>query len=386
MMSTLHNFNATAFTRSAKLWLGAVALTLSNSPTLAMQWQDWQVNGFASQAFLKSSGNNFFGDSLDGSWDFMEAGISAKWRANPRLIFSGQLFSRDAGSTDNGDVNLDYLFADYKIIDKVDSGLGVRLGRVKNRYGFYNDSRDVLFTRPSILMPQAIYFEGNGLRELFFSSDGFEFFGHWDSETSFTEFSISHGIDRDISDETLKNLIGPTASLYDDVQTERPIFSRLSHSFNGGNSRLALSSINSRYRIRDPGIDTSLDIEGYVLSGQQHYLNWSFTAEYSQLDVLIRTPLGSDDTLYNAFYLQTQYRFTPQLNISARYEQTDTDTADADPSDHYVLSLQWQPSQNWLVSADIYRMEGAFGIPVLDNPQGQEDQTELFALMLAWRF
>jgi hypothetical protein len=46
----------------------------------------------------------------------------------------------------------------------------MRVGRIKTAYGLYNTTRDVPFTRPSIVLPQSIYFERT--RNLTVSADG----------------------------------------------------------------------------------------------------------------------------------------------------------------------------------------------------------------------
>lgn len=63
---------------------------------------------------------------------------------------------------------------DYAPVETADRRLGVRVGRVRLRLGLYNDTRDVAFTRPSILLPQSIYFDRT--RELQISGDGILFY------------------------------------------------------------------------------------------------------------------------------------------------------------------------------------------------------------------
>ena len=75
------------------------------------------------------------------------------------LQFSVQGLSRTAGEGSPGNIRLDYGFIDYTFSNQENSQFGIRLGRMKNPLGFYNDTRDVPFTRPSILLPQSIYFD-----------------------------------------------------------------------------------------------------------------------------------------------------------------------------------------------------------------------------------
>ena len=201
MMSYLYR----KYCRHAVVCLAAL---VGSSLSCADANSDLQFHGFLSQGYLLSDGNNFYGNSLRGSTDYTEAGINSAWRASPTLNFSGQIISRDAGNTDNGDIKVDFLFADLKTFESDSSGLGFRLGRVRNAFGLYNDTRDVLFTRPTILMPQAVYFEGNGFRELFFASDGVQLYSYWDSDENSTNFSFTLGRDKSLSADILRNLFG----------------------------------------------------------------------------------------------------------------------------------------------------------------------------------
>ncbi len=364
----------------ALLSLPAHSEILSNS--------NWQIHGFASQAFLKSTGNNFYGDSKEGSTELMETGLNARWQFDSRLYVTGQFFSRDAGATDNGDVNVDFLFIDYKLIEKLDSGFGLRLGRIKNNYGLYNDTRDVVFSRPSILMPQAVYFEGNGLREVLFSSDGLELYSHWDDDRSHTGLTISLGNDKELSTETLRNLVGSSAYNYTQKELQHPVFARLIHSLNGGNTRFAFSSFHTSLTISDPTIEILPDTQGSVFSAQKHFQNWSFTGEYSIFNLRTTTSFtNTSEMRFNSYYVQPQYRVNNKLSLHTRYERSHSDeSSDDSAAEHYMVGLRWQPNNNWLVCADVYKINGTLGIPALDNPQGRQDDTKLFSVMLAWRF
>ena len=121
---------------------------------------DLQIHGFASQAYIYTSDNDVFGNSDDnGSFGFTEIGINALLRPLPRLQLSAQGLSRRAGQGTSATPRLDFAVADYRLFSQDTNQFGIRVGRLKNPFGFYNDTRDVPFTRPSILLPQSIYFD-----------------------------------------------------------------------------------------------------------------------------------------------------------------------------------------------------------------------------------
>jgi hypothetical protein len=86
----------------------------------------FQVHGFLSQGFVKTSANRWFGDSEAGSWDFREIGLNASYQPRPNLLFSAQLLSRTAGEMYDGGVGVDYALVDYAPIMTADMRIGLR--------------------------------------------------------------------------------------------------------------------------------------------------------------------------------------------------------------------------------------------------------------------
>lgn len=131
-----------------------------------------KINGFLSQGFLQSSGNNFLGDSKNGTFEFNEVGLTFNAEATPKLRLGVQLLSRDLGDVSNNEVRLDWASADYRASDL----LGIRIGKVKLPMGFYNQSRDSDFLRSMVFLPQSIYDETK--RELLVSYQGGGIYGN----------------------------------------------------------------------------------------------------------------------------------------------------------------------------------------------------------------
>ncbi|WP_269619812.1 hypothetical protein [Zhongshania sp. BJYM1] len=375
-----------------RLLFGLLALS-SASVSLGNTDDSVRVHGFLSQAYLLSDGNNFYGNSLRGSTEYTEAGVNASWRVTSTLNISGQLLSRDAGSTDNGDLKVDFLFADIKSLENEMSGLGFRLGRVRNAFGFYNDTRDVLFTRQTILMPQAVYFEGNGFRELLFASDGAQLYSYWDADENSTTFNFTLGRSKSLSAGILRNLFGPEASIIHKGELKNPVFAQLQHSRNGGDSKFGFSMFNIHLDLHPSFAnmaDVTLDTVGYVVSAQKNLPSWTFTTEYSFITTDFRTAQGSQNQELESAYLQAQYRLKPDITLTSRYEYivTDRDHRNETDSEHIVVGVRWAPKPNWILDVNAYGIRGVSGIPGVDNidnvPLSQ--RTEIFAVMLGYRF
>src|SRR5688500_7904756 len=165
---------------------------------------DYQVHGYAAQGFVLSRHNDVFGDSTDGSFDYYEAGINAAVQVRPYLSFAAQAAIRDAGISDDGSLRLDYAVADYRLVSEATTQAGLRAGKVKNALGFYNETRDVVFTRPSILLP-SIYSDNQNQRSLIFTAPGAQVYGGTFAGSHELSFSGTVNAERDVreSDERL---------------------------------------------------------------------------------------------------------------------------------------------------------------------------------------
>lgn len=124
-------------------------------PVAAFDLGQVKVNGFVSQGYINSEENNFLADSLGGTTEYNEFGLTISAHPIDKLRVGLQLLSRDLGPEGNNEIRLDWGFADYRFADF----FGVRLGKVKLPYGLYNEGRDSDFLRTTALLPQSIYDE-----------------------------------------------------------------------------------------------------------------------------------------------------------------------------------------------------------------------------------
>ncbi len=113
-----------------------------------------QVHGFASQGFAVSNDNNFLTmDTSNGSATMTDFGFNAATQLTPKLRVGAQVFGRNIGRLGNWYPEVDWAFADYRLVD----WLGFRGGKVKTTLGLYNDSQDMEFLHTWALMPQSVY-------------------------------------------------------------------------------------------------------------------------------------------------------------------------------------------------------------------------------------
>ncbi len=374
--------------------LGLCAAALIAPCANASNDQSIQLHGFASQAYLYSQGNNFFGDSSDsdGSFEYFEAAIGGQYRLNSWLSVSGQLFSRDAGATDNGSIRTDYLYADVRFVQNLNSAAGIRIGRVRNPYGFYNSTRDVLFTRPSILLPQS-YYEGFGIRELFFSSDGLQLYGYWDGDNHSTTFTSTYGRTDDISSSTFSTLFG-SSSFAGKAEHTKPAFAQLMSEINGGLWKVGVSMYDGSLNFSTPRFTAGLEANIVALSLQRNFQYISVTGEYSLLS--LRGAFASPfigvqrfSSKGESLYVQTDYRQNSQLTWFARVDNQLGDRTRPNATDSLAVTLggRWTPAKNWLLAAEVHGLRGTAAVPRADN-RGRiiDERSEVFVMMLGYKF
>ncbi len=130
-----------------------------------------QVGGFASQGYLKSSANDYLGDTHRGTFDFREYAVNASW-AHGHWRIGAQAFGQKLGDYGDDRITLDWATVDYQ----PKQWLGLRVGRVKLPRGLHNESLDVDAVRPFVLLPQSVY--DNRLRDFSAAFNGGMLYGN----------------------------------------------------------------------------------------------------------------------------------------------------------------------------------------------------------------
>ncbi|WP_286237454.1 hypothetical protein [Neptuniibacter halophilus] len=372
-------------------------------------WADEvEVNGFITQGYFYTSDNQFNGNSESGSFDFRELALNASWRISDELLLTGQVMSRRAGEVDDGDLAVDYAMLDYRFFEGQRSSLGIGVGRIKHPFGFYNKTRDVAFTRPSIVLPQSIYFDK--ARNLELSADGVRLYGQHLFDTGVLESELVVGWPkRDVNVEYAylgqdwPGRFEDSAGLVWNTQ-----LSSSDYAWIGG---LTLGRLNLEYDSPSPAPGApgsgDLDINLAVLSLQYNLEDWSFTGEYFRQDV-DWTGLGGVFALIGeneseSFYLQVEHRLSDQLSVFLRRDMLYLNRNDRDGKTasallgipahtqyafDWTLGVGWQPSRNWLFRAEWHRVEGSGWLASQENPDlsSLEEDWDMFTLQATYRF
>lgn len=389
--------------------LGAVQVGAS-SVAWGSPWDRVQVHGFAGQAAIHTTDNRWFGDSTELSLGLTEIGLNASARLSPKVLIAGQLLSRRAGDMYDGDLVLDYGLADVTLESSAERRLGLRVGRLKNPLGLYNETRDVPFTHPGIFLPQVVYFDR--VRHLVLSTDGAMFYG--EGYHDFGNLALTVGAGQSLIDENVEwaylngdfpgdmepdgnTLLG---SLWYTTPDER-----LKVGLSGAGLSLRFDPHEGPASILRSG---TTDLLYLIASAQYNTERWTLTAEYAREPLEWRGygPLLPDrDATGEGYYLQGTYRLRQDLELMLRYEEGYADTADRDGSGLeagtggllpanagfskiLTAGARWDIDRHWMVRAEYAYNDGTFILSGRENPNPADRSRYwgLFAMQLVFRF
>ncbi len=369
---------------------------------------DYQIHGYAAQGYVLSSDNNFFGESSDGSFDYYEAGINAVVQARPNLLFAAQAAVRDAGVSDDGTLRLDYALADYRFWSESTTQAGLRAGKVKNALGFYNETRDVVFTRPSILLP-AVYSDNQNQRSLIFTAPGAQIYGSTVVGEHELSFSGTVNAERDVRKSDERLLISLTVPF--DLRIGDSWNAQIMDSYHGGKWQFAYSHFSGQFRLKtaaEIGIAGKFDVDLDVFSARYNAEQFTVTAEYVLIGndnyvTLGGMPLLRTEVTADSGYVQAEYRFHQRWGAMARVDTFYRDRNDrsgrefaaANPgidrrsrvSHDFIIGINWRPDEHWGVWGEYHWINGTAALQRQENPLPVRKQRwSMLMLMAGYKF
>jgi hypothetical protein len=364
-----------------------------------------QVHGFLAQSLFHTSDNNLFGQSDDGvSLGITEIGLNASYRAHERLSLAIQGLYRRAGDIDRGSVRVDYGLADLTLWEHEAGRVGIRGGRTKIPFGLYNETRDVAFTHPTILLPQGIYFERS--RSLLTSADGGSFYIEHRTDYGDFNFKFNYASPLGNNKEIRSTLLGPAAQ--GEFSAQPAIATQLSYEINGGEYIFAISHMDlkldyhplpgeilqaGRSHIRPLMFSAQYNGEKFTLTGEYDY-RWNTSKGYGAIP--------DKNSVTESWYIEGSYRFLPKWQVTLRYDTIDADVdnrhgegLDRFGLPHHIafaqdwmFGLRWDINKSWMVRGEYHRVHGTMWLPQADNPDPLQtvQDWDLFGLQMSFRF
>ncbi len=389
-------------------WLALLVPLFVPAPCSAEIKDNIQIHGFLTQGFVYTTDNRFFGESDTGSFEFTEIGLNASARLMPNILLSAQLMVRNAGDMYDGTPALDFGLADWTIHSNENARAGLRLGRIKNVLGLYNETRDVASTRPSIFLPQSIYFDK--VRNLELSSDGALFYG--DLYRRFGTLSVQFGMGKTQVDTNVE-----IAYLWRDFAghlkaKDLTTMGRIQYESANSEWHFAFSAADSKMHFNaaptDPIGSGNVSFQLWVLSGQYQTEYWSVSAEYMQEPVKrdgFGPTLDNQDATADGWYLQATYELAPKWQLVARYQESYADRDDRDGRKAFIASggltpafnqytkdwmvgLRWDVTDNFMLRSEFQYNHGTFALSSRENPDAANlrKHWNMFSLLASYRF
>jgi hypothetical protein len=371
---------------------------------------EFQTHGYAAQGFVYSTDNNVFGESDSGSTDYYEAGVNASLQVNPNLLFAAQAAIRDAGISDDGTLRLDYGLADYRFLSGVKGNAGIRAGKVKNAIGFFNETRDVIFTRPSILLP-SVYNDNQNQRTLVFTTPGAQVYGSSIFGRHELSFIGTASADHDVRKSEERLLVTLSGSIPFDLHFKDSWNAQIMDSLDGGRWQFALSHFFGTFTLTTPaniGLGGEFDVSLEVLSVRYNAEKFTITSEYAvnpnrNLVTLNGVTLQRAHIVADGGYLQGEYRFNSRWGVMARYDTAFTDRRDrsgrefaaANPganrksrlSRDFSVGVNFRTTEHWGVWGEYHWIDGTRALQALENPASTRvDRWSMLMLMAGYKF
>ena len=387
---------------------GFVFLVLSGLTTLgqsAVLPEEIKLHGFLTQGLFHSSDNNFFGKSDDGiSPGLTEIGLNAAYQPFDRLRFSAQGLYRRAGDVDHGSVRLDYGLADLTLLNYESGKIGIRGGRIKIPFGLYNETRDVPFTHPTILLPQGIYFDRS--RSLLLSADGGSFYA--EQRTRYGDFAFKFNVGMPLGPHNeIQAIVLGTGDAKGNLEGKPAIATQLMYELDGGKYVFAVSYMDLELDYH-PAIGESLKastahIQPLLFSAQYNGEKFTLTGEYNyRWNTFGRFAPEGGKFITESWYVQGSYQVLPKLQATVRYDviYMDKDDKRGDGAallgyqrhtafgNDWMVGLRWDITTSWMLRADYHLIHGTASLSQADNPDRTvtRQDWDLYGLQLSFRF
>ena len=286
--------------------------------------QNVQVHGFIAQGLVDVNDSDFIDDDGSLSPKLTEAGLNAAYQISSNVRLTGQVVYLNGGNRYEEGLRLDYALVDWLLYGSSHWQANLYLGRFKNPHWLNSSSRDIPFARPSIILPQSVYFDG--FRDIAVGADGSAIkLSHSDDKYGNFDFNFSYGtspISDKQGDIILSTLAQGKVKQDSDLQFSlyyQPVFSP----WRFGASYLDSVFTYQTNEMSDRFFDGKFSFKFYTVNALYEGEKWEFSAEIYQENFHTKGfyhPLYNKSPVGQGAYTQSRYKVNHQLTLLARYE------------------------------------------------------------------
>jgi hypothetical protein len=378
----------------------AAALSL---PVVAAEQPEW--HGFIAQGLAQASDSNAINNSGKLSAALTEIGINSRWQLTEQIRVAGQVVYLNGGNRYPEGARLDYLFVDLSVIDTFDHQLNLYAGRYKNQHWLFSSTRDVPFTRPSIILPQSVYYDT--FRDIAVGSDGIAIKGFLQHSLGELEYNWSYGA-TSINAEQSQLLLSPEVGgkARQKYVHQASVFWQPA----GSQATYGISLLDSEFNYRpgaaEPFSYGEVQIQRAMLNWRYQLENWELAAELMQERLAIDgfyLPGFSQSQSGLGGYLLAKYRFNQGLSFISSVDYLTRDKDDKRGSQlevrgipaHFgyqqslMLGLSYDVAANWRLQAEHHWVDGTGRLSpslVPDLVVNQQRYWQVWALQLMYWF
>lgn len=366
----------------------------------------WQ--GFAAQGLIQAKHSNYVNTDGELSGRLTELGLNGRYSFAPDSHLAGQVVYLNGGNRYPEGARLDYLFWDWALYNGDNWQANLYLGRVKNQHWLYSSTRDVPFTRPAIILPQSVYFDG--FRDIAVGTDGIAWQARHASENGDLTANWSFGT-TPVSQQQSQSLLGYSITGSTSTDRDHKFSLYWQPSLSGFSYGMVLLDAAFRYSpgAAEPLTSGKFTVQRVMLNMRYQAENWEFASELQQERVktagffapqFVRQQLGQGG------YLLLQYHYSPSLRL---YSMLDYTVLDKDDRQGRLLQQQTAgtvPARfgyqhtlaagfsvdlhpQWRLQAEVHFNKGLARLtPVLqpDVINNDREYWQVFAAQLMYRF
>lgn len=372
--------------------------------------QNFQFHGFAAQGLIDVDGSDFVNNDGSLSPRLTELGINGSYQLSSTLRLAGQVVYLNGGNRYAEGIRVDYALLDWLAYDNSAWQVNIYLGRFKNNHWLYSSSRDVPFARPSIILPQSIYFDG--FRDIAVGADGAAFkISHSNDDYGNFDFNFSYGSNQ-ISDKQGEMVLSKFAHgvVKQDFETQASLYWQPAFS----SWRFGASYLDSDFNYQansmgDLFFDGGFSFQTYAVNALYEGERWEFSSEVHQQTFLTQGfyyPTYYKEPVGQRAYMQSRYKVSNKLTLLMRHERFYNQKNDKEGKQlekesgglvpayfgyhrDTTLGLSYDFSSNLRLRLEYHWFQGAGRLTpvVLPNPTVNKNENwELWAIQLMYWF
>lgn len=316
-----------------------------------------------------------------------EGGLRSSLFLPNNFLINGQVLYSDMFVDDiyEDNVRLDYLTLDWISQGIWQSEQTVSIGRFKNAWGIYGNTRDIPFTRPSVALAQSVYSEY--FRSIISNTDGIRMTSNFLVGNSDITAEIGYG--NHTENEQLDIVANNSALLGVDVDMKSTWYFDLKYRYANWLCSFTYRNFISNFDVDDNALLGSIsgetEFNTYVLGIQYQMKALELTVEgisiknkYSKSNTI----LDGSESRMDGIYAQARYLVLSDLALMLRYDtiRTVADTPEGFSIEWAEKYYTWSTGITWNFASD-----WQFSLEVHERQQGSKNKTTTIG-QLVWSF